>query len=180
VSFNAPANCSSGLCTRMKSSRNNYSSYWGTFDEGGLSFDKFFCNYENSRDGRCERGMAMSLLSFPSVKPITQASSEEDFQDVAYDWLCSTGNTKNYFDKCRYGIENAILRGDLQYQSHPGNELNCDFISCHAKIVCKYKTFEEGPIPGTCVVDTVPNFTPTNVAKEYLNLMRGFTAIRKQ
>ncbi|MGZ3807484.1 MAG: hypothetical protein ACXVCE_05310, partial [Bacteriovorax sp.] len=178
-SFKNSVSCDLGLCTRMKSSRKNYSSFWGTFAEGGLSFDKFFCNYENSRDGRCERGMAMSLMSFPSVQPIDLGSSEENFKAVAYDWLCSTGNTKDYFEKCKQGIESAIEKGDLEYQSHPTNELNCDFISCHAKIICKYKTPEEGPIPGSCKIDTTINDHPTNIAREFLSLMKGFEAIKK-
>lgn len=178
-SYRNKMSCGLGLCTRMKSSRNNYSSFWGTFAKGGLSFDKFFCNYENNRDGSCERGMAMSLLSFPSILPIDSNSSEEDFKTVVYDWLCSTGDTKDYFSKCKNGIEKAIERGDLEYQSHPGNELNCDFISCHAKIVCKYKTFEEGPIPGSCQIDTDNNDHPTNVAREFLSLIKGFEEIKK-
>ena len=178
VSYKNSFSCSLGLCSRMKSSRVNYSSYWGSFTEGGLSFDKFFCNYENSRDGRCERGMAMSLLSFPSVRPISINSSLEDFKAVVFDWLCSTGNTKNYFSKCVIGLKNATDRGDLVYQAHPGNELDCDFISCHTKIVCKFKTTEEGPIPGSCNLETVPNSNPTNVAREYLSLIHGFQDLK--
>ncbi len=178
-SYKSSLSCGLGLCTRMKASKNNYSSFWGTFAEGGLNFDKFFCNYENNLDGRCERGMAMSLFTFPSVTPIDLNSSEEDYKNVVNDWLCLTGNKKDYFSKCVDGIQNAIRRGDLQYQSHSGNELNCDFISCHAKILCKYKTDEEGPIPGTCKLDTAPNDTPTNVAREYISFMKGFKAIKQ-
>lgn len=174
------SSCGNGLCTRMKSARTPYNSYWGDFIAGGLSFDKFFCNYENSRDGRCERGMAMSLLAFPSIKPISLDSTYDDIKDVVYDWLCSTGNTKSYFEKCRYGIEAAVGRGDLEYQTFPGNELKCDFISCNAKINCKYKgSVEEGPTPGSCHLDTLTNFAPNNAAKEFLSIMKGFEMIKK-
>jgi hypothetical protein len=179
-SYKINQSCSLGLCTRMKSSRANYSSFWGTFSEGGLSFDKFFCNYENNKDGRCEKGMAMSLFSFPSIHPINIDSSKDEYKEVVYDWLCSTGKSKSYFQNCINGIQDAIARGDLEYQSHPTNELNCNFNSCHAKVVCKFKTFEVGPIPGSCNIDTVPNFTPKNVATEYLSLMKGFESIRTQ
>jgi hypothetical protein len=165
----------------MKSSRANYSSFWGTFSEGGLSFDKFFCNYENNNDGKCERGMALSLFSFPSIHPINLESNKDDYKQVVYDWLCSTGKEKSYFRRCVNGIEDAIARGDLEYQSHPTNELNCDFNSCHAKVVCKYKTIgDDGPIPGTCNIETIPNFAPKNVTTEYLSLMKGFESIRTQ
>lgn len=179
-SYTSNQSCALGLCTRMKSSRDNYSSFWGTFSEGGLSFDKFFCNYENNKDGRCERAMAMSLLSFPSVRPINENSSEQDYKDVVYDWLCSTGRSHGYYLRCIEGIQDAVSRGDLEYQSHPTNELNCDFNSCHAKVICKYKTLQVGPVPGSCHIQTVPNFAPTNIAREYLSLIQGFRNLRNR
>lgn len=172
--------CEQGFCIRMKSDRVNYSSFWGNFKEGGLSFDKFFCNYENNRDGSCERGMAMSLLSFPSVVPLTLDSSTIDFKKVVYDWLCSTGKNEMYFQKCVDGIENALTKGDLKFQSHPTNELNCDFISCHAKIICQYKPIGGGPVPGSCKLGTIPNLNPKNIVSEYLSLMKGFESIRSK
>lgn len=180
VTFNKKASCGTGLCTRMKSARTHYNSYWGNFKEGGLSFDKFFCNYENNRDGRCERAMALSVLAFPSVKPITLDSDWEDLKDVAYDWICSTGSTKSYFSRCRFGIENAIYRGDLEYQTFPGNELKCDWKSCNTKVVCKYKgTIDEGPTPGSCKLQTLQNYIPDNAAREFLSIMRGFEMLRR-
>jgi len=120
------------------------------------------------------------LLAYPSVKPINLGSDWEDIRDVVYDWLCSTGKTKSYFEKCRYGIENALYRGDLEYQTFPGNELKCDFISCNAKVVCKYKgTIEEGPTPGSCGLQTLTNYAPDNAAREFMNIMRGFEMIKR-
>lgn len=180
ISFKDKASCGTGLCTRMKSARTYYNSYWGDFNAGGLSFDKFFCNYENSRDGRCEKGMAMSLLAYPSVKPIDLDSDYEDIKDVVYDWLCSTGNTRSYYEKCRYGIEAALERGDLEYQVFPGNELKCDFMSCNSKIVCKYKTtVEDGPTPGSCRLETLTNYAPNNAAREFLSIMQGFDMLKR-
>ena len=173
-SFISEQPCSLGLCTRMKSSRTNYSSYWGTFNEGGLSFDKFFCNYENNNDSRCERGMAMSLLGFPSVYPISLSSNDDEYKSVVFDWLCSSAKDKNYFIKCVTGIKNAVARGDLKYQSHPSNELKCNFNSCHATVACKYKPFGGGPVPGSCTIHTVLNDFPKNIATEYLSIMKGF------
>lgn len=178
-SFNKDISCGLGACTRMKTARVNYSSYWGTFREGGLGFDKFFCNYENNQDGSCERGMAYSMLSFPSVQPITLYSSTSEFKKVVFDWLCSTGKTHSYFNRCVNGIEEAVSRGDLEYQSHPTNELKCDFKSCHADVLCKYGTFDETPIEGSCKLRTFQNQNPTNVATEYLSLMKGFNQIRQ-
>jgi hypothetical protein len=169
--------CSSGFCYRMKPSRASYSSVWGFFKEGGLSFNKFFCKF-NNRDGRCERGMANSLYAFPSVLPLNSNSSIDEFKAVVYDWLCSTGKSRENFSKCISGIENAIARYDLVFQSHPTNEVMCDFKSCNAKVICLNDP-TNGPILGSCHVKTPINPEPTNVAREYNSLMKGFYDLNK-
>jgi hypothetical protein len=179
-SYKQPAPCYLGFCTRMRTARTNYSSYWGTFEEGGLSFDKFFCNYENNNDGSCERGMAYSILGFPSVYPIKLNSGQSEYKKVVLDWLCSTGKKRSYFKKCANGIEEAIQEGKRDFQSHPTNELNCDFTSCHAEVICKYDSANTGPIPGSCHLKTIKNPNPTNTVNEYLSLMEGFNQIIKK
>jgi len=178
-SFNENLTCSTGVCWRMKPSRFNYSSYWGVFKGGGLSFYKFFCNFENNSDGRCEKGMAKSILAFPSVHPINEDSTEQEFKDVAYDWLCSTAHDKNYFKQCVQGIESAITRGDLIFQTHPGNELICDFKSCKAQIICKSKRFGSGYKGGSCTLNAEANKSPTTASKELLSLLKGFRELKK-
>jgi hypothetical protein len=169
--------CSLGLCWRMKPSRTNYSSYWGKFTEGGLSFSKFFCNFDNDTTNRCEKGMANALLTFPSIHSISLNSSTLDFKDVAFDYLCSTANDKFYFNKCVTGIQNAVARGDLEFQTHPGNELNCDFKTCNAKIVCSDS--RKGPQPGSCRLETNVNLQPTAASHELLSLLKGFELLKK-
>ncbi|MFA6237708.1 MAG: hypothetical protein WC635_10310 [Bacteriovorax sp.] len=176
-SFNQPFICATGLCNRMKPSRWNYNSIWGKFKEGGLSFNKFFCNFNNS-DDRCEKGMANSLLAFPSVVPITVNSSYSDFKKVVDDWLCSTANDRNFFKQCTAGIEEAISRYDLVFKGHPINELMCDFKSCHAKVICDNDP-EGTPIYGTCHVKTPLNPEPTNLAREYLSFMKGYEKLQQ-
>lgn len=178
-SYKEKLSCLTGVCNRMKSSRHNYSSIWGTFKDGGLSFDKFFCNFTDKGDGRCEQGMAMSLMGFPSVKPINLSSRVSDFRKVVYDWLCSTGRTSDYRESCIEGIESALNRQDLVFRSHPTNELDCDFFSCNSKVECDMDGRTNMPIYGTCRVITTPNARPTNIAREYLSLMRGFDQIRE-
>lgn len=178
ISYTEPFQCNDGLCWRMKPSRFSYSSYWGRFDSG-LSFYKFFCDFNNN-DHRCEKGMARSILSFPSVKALTENSTEAEFKSVAFDWLCSTAKDKSYFQNCVNGITQAIARGDQVYQSHPGNELICDYKGCQAKIVCKEKVFGDGPKGGTCKVEFTPNPAPTNAASEYLDLVKGFRLLNSK
>ena len=171
-SYNQTQLCSLGLCTRMKASRDNYNSYWGHYTEGGLSFNKFFCNFNNNNDS-CEKGMANSLYAFPSVIPLHIDSTLDEYKRVVYDWLCSTGNTNDYFNKCVKGIEDSIVRLDLVYQSHPHNELMCDFKSCNATVVCQFDQAND-PLPGTCHLVTPQNPEPTNTTREFLSLMKGY------
>ncbi len=180
VSFNEDASCKLGLCYRMKPSPYSYSSYWGNFKEGGVNFYKFFCNYENNNDGRCEAAMAKSLLAFPSVKSINESSSLEDFKTVAFDYLCTT-RTKAKYEACVAGITAAIARGDNVFQTHLGTELKCNFKTCHANVVCKdKKLFGSGPKGGTCKLSVSDIDTaPTNAANEMLSLIKGFKAIKK-
>ncbi len=179
VSFNEDVSCKLGLCYRMKPSPYSYSSYWGVFKEGGLNFYKFFCNYENNNDGRCEAAMARSLLAFPSVKSINERSSVEDFKTVAFDFLCTT-RTKAKYDACVAGITAAIDRGDNVFQTHIGTELKCNFNTCNAAVVCKEKRFGSGPKGGSCKLSVRElDAAPTNAANEMLSLLKGFKAIQK-
>ena len=178
VSYTGPFNCTEGLCWRMKPARTSYSSYWGKFDSG-LSFYKFFCDFDNT-DQRCEKGMAKSLLSFPSVRPLSQNSTEKEFSEVAFDWLCSTAKNKEYYKNCVNGITQAIARGDNIFQSHPGNELICDFKGCEAKIACKGKIFGDGPRGGTCKISFTSNPAPVNAAREFQSLMAGFRLLNSR
>lgn len=178
VSYAEAFSCLEGLCWRMKSSRTSYSSYWGNFNSG-LSFYKFFCDFENT-DKRCEKAMAQSLLSFPSVKPLTENSTEKEFSLVAFDWLCSTAKNKEYYKSCVNGIKEAIARGDNVFQSHPGNELICDFKGCEAKIACKGKIFGDGPRGGTCKISFTANPAPVNAAREFQSLMSGFRLLNSK
>lgn len=177
-SFNEDVSCSLGLCWRMKPSQYNYSSYWGHFKQGGLNFYKFFCNFDN-KNGSCERAMAKSLLSFPSVKSINEKSSIEDFKAVAFDYICTTYKNKSKYNACVEGINNALSRGDLIFQTHAGPELNCNFKTCNASVICKDKIFGSGPRGGTCQlkVDVQPN--PTNGAQEMLSFLKGFKLLQK-
>jgi hypothetical protein len=177
-SYNKKYICATGLCNRMKPSRWNYNSIWGKFKEGGLSFNKFFCNFNNS-DGRCEKGMANSLLAFPSVMPLTIKSSPDQFKSVVFDWLCSTSSDRNFFKQCSDGIEAAIARYDLVFGTHPINELMCDFKSCHAEVICE-KDADGTPKYRTCHLKTLVNPEPTNLAREFISFMKGYENLQNE
>ncbi len=174
-SFNDNLPCSTGGCVRMKPARFNYSAYWGDFKEGGLSFYKFFCNFENNSDNKCEKGMANSILSLPSVKVLTVKPTLVDYKEVVFDWLCSSAKNKDYYKNCVKGILGAVQTGNLVFQTHPGNELICDFKSCRAQVICKAKkVFGSGPKGGTCKIQADFNPAPINAAREYNDILKGF------
>ncbi len=180
VSFNQKLDCKwSGACVRMKASRSNYSSYWGKFEQGGLSFTKFFCP-KNKSMNECEIAMASSLLTFPSIKAINLNSSVNDAKSVAYDWLCQTANDTNYFLNCVNGIEEAIKRGDDVFKSHSKDELRCDFEKCYAKVVCKDKIFGSGPRGGSCKLEAEIATESKQTVTEFKAIMNGFKAILKK
>lgn len=166
-------NCDLGTCWRMKPTHASYSAYWGHFKEGGLSFYKFFCNFENT-EGKCAKAMATSLLGFPSIRALSEKPSVEDFKMVAFDWICSTYKNKQKFNECVEGINQSIIKGDLRFQTHPGTELNCNFKTCNAKVVCKEKIFGNGPKGGSCKLVADITGPATNAATELLEFMKGY------
>lgn len=178
-SFNEDLSCSLGFCWRMKPSQYSYSSYWGQFKEGGLNFYKFFCNFDN-KEGQCEKAMAKSLFSFPSRLSINEHSSVEDFKAVAFDYLCTTYKNKSKFNTCVEGITNAISRGDMVFQTHPGFELNCNFKTCNASVVCKDKIFGSGPRGGSCKLKVEIQPNPNNASMEMVSFLKGFNLLKNK
>ena len=173
--FATPLHCWDGGCWRMKPQRNNYSSYWGHFKEGGLSFYKFFCNFSDN-SGKCEKVMAKSLLSFPTAEKAEARPSWSSFEARIFDYLCSTAKDPSYFGKCKDGILAALKKGDNVFQAHPGNALNCNFKTCNAVVKCKTKSrlFGGGIKAGSCKLDTKENKKPTTLVREYLSYKKGF------
>lgn len=172
--FTSPIDCSVGVCWRLKTARKSYSSYWGSFKDGGLSFPKFFCNFDNS-DKRCQKSMANQMISFTSMTSITLNSSLEEYKAVVFDYLCSTALNKNFFNSCVAGIKNAVANNTTTFQSHPTNALECNFKKCSASIKCKKKRFfGSGPRGGSCKVIAPVNKKPTTLVREYLAFMEGW------
>lgn len=174
-SFNDSLSCSLGLCWRMKPSRHSYYGYWGQFSEG-LSFYKFFCAFNDEK--KCLKGMANSLLTLPSVTTLSAKPTKEKYEQVVFDWLCSTGKDRDYFNKCVNGIKTAIAKGSEYFPSHPKQELNCNFKTCNAKVVCKQKKlFGDGPKGGSCKLEANIEGAGHSTVREYKAFMRAFDLI---
>ena len=162
----------------MKPQRKNYSSYWGTFKEGGLSFAKFFCKFNDQ--ARCEKSMALSIYTNPSIRSIDLKSPFKDYEEVLMDHLCSTSKDPEYFNRCARGLKAAVLTAEGIFKGQPGNALKCAFKSCQAEVVCKYRQiFGRGPKPGSCHLKLTPNPRPTTIVKEYKAFVRGFKSLQR-
>ncbi len=173
VNFSEAKHCYQGVCWRMKAQRHNYSSYWGNFKDGGLSFPKTFCNFENK--SKCLSAMRISLLTHPSVNLNTLNPSRKEYEDKVFDILCSTHKDPSYFNECREGILKAVASGEHKFKMHPGNALHCDLKSCHAEVKCKTGNTSDGFRPGSCYIKTKVNDNPTTLVREYLLYMEAFS-----
>jgi hypothetical protein len=177
VSFEAPVSCENGGCMRMKPVHHAYAGYWGDFFFG-LEFYKYFCNYSGASTNNCQKAMAKSLLTFPSLKAIGARPSRADFEEVVYDWLCISGKTTESLQECKEGIQKAIKKGDRVYKQFMHNTLQCDLKQCDFAFDCKKKfltDFKED----TCKVIAKFNDKPTTMVDEYLSLMLGYDELMK-
>lgn len=176
-SYTESLSCKLGYCWRMKPSRHSYYGYWGQFVEG-LSFYKYFCNFNNPE--KCMKNMAKSLLSFPSVTALSSKPSKAEFEKVVFDWLCSTGKDRQYFNRCVDGIKNALQNKTNYFVSHSKPELNCNFQTCNAKVVCKSKKlFGNGPKGGSCKLEADLTGNGETTVKEYKAFMQGFELLNQ-
>jgi hypothetical protein len=135
---NAPS-CASGACVRMKPENGPYVGVWSA-PEGfqyGLNYFKFFCKFDDSADA-CSRGMASSLLAFPSIKPIDATSSDEDIQDVLADFFCTATSDPTWVDTCRARLFAAAADGAAFSPMRSANDysLECDFGGCEQQFRC--------------------------------------------
>lgn len=175
VNFETPKHCFSGVCWRLKAQRQNYSSYWGSFNQGGLSFSKFFCRYQNAKES-CLSGMAKSVLSSPSINKAELKPSWESYEAKVFDHLCSTAKDPQYFSSCKEGIQKAVESGNYVFKVHPGNALDCDFTGCKASVVCD-KDQKGSPVPGTCSLSTKKNNEPKTLVNEYIAYKEAFKTL---
>ena len=175
LSYAEPASCKTGACRRMKPMNTAYHGAWGDF-EAGLGFYKFFCAFDDIE--ACERGMARSLLGFPSLVAADASSPAEVQATVAIDWLCPTGKSTSIFDKCVAGLP-AAAAGDGGYNAfHPKTPaIQCDLRSCQATLTCQKDTNGD-PVKKTCVLRATPVAKNTTMAEEYRHFQRGFESLR--
>jgi hypothetical protein len=147
--------CSAGACVRMKPQDSPYRGVWADPATGfqyALGFYKFFCDYADP-NGTCAKGMATSLYSFPSTKPIDKNASDADVKDVLADFFCSGAADATWFDKCKTGLFAAASATPAtsfsSMKSANDYSLECDFAKCEQKLRCA-KDAAGNPQKKTC------------------------------
>lgn len=175
LSYDTPVSCKTGACRRMKPINTAYHGAWGDF-EAGLGFYKFFCAYDGAES--CERGMARSLLGFPSIVNADESSSSDVHASLAIDWLCPTGKKTSTFDDCVKALP-AAAAGDLVYSAFhvKADAIQCDEKSCQATLTCK-KDANGEPLSKSCVLTATPVAKNTTMATEYNRFLSGFARLR--
>ena len=148
----APA-CANGACVRMKPQDSPYRGVWANPDTGfqfALSYYKFFCNYADTSQ-TCAKGMARSLHSFASTRPIDAASSDDDLKEVLADFFCSGAADPAFFDGCKTRLFAAAANGAAFSPMKSANDytLECDFTKCEQKFRCDM--IGDQPQTKTCV-----------------------------
>lgn len=147
--------CAKGACVRMKPQDSPYYGVWGRSDTGfqyGLSYYKFFCNYDGAdSNGSCSRGMARSLHAFASIAPIDEHSTDDAVKPVLADFFCSGAKDAAWFDQCQSALFAAAESGAAFSPMKSANDysLECDFQKCEQKFGCQVANGMEQP--HTCV-----------------------------
>jgi hypothetical protein len=181
VSFtSSSASCAKGGCTRMKPQDAPYVGVWSLPGgmQYGLSYYKFFCNYEDGDADTCSRGMAQSLYAFPSVKPIDATSTEADVREVLADFFCSGNKDGTWFDTCKGNLAAAADANASFSPMKTANDysLECDFTKCEEQFRC---TQQAGvPQKGTCVwvsADCAADAAPSSCKKKNTTKMTTAT-----
>ena len=178
-SYSSKVSCSEGGCLRLQPDNFAYDGEWGQFSGGGLPFYKMFCNHGISEE-ECSKIMAYSLLGAVSVKPLTLASSEEDFIEVAKDFLCPSESPQGGLrSACLRELQNALDSDNEEYSPFAGNPLECDYKICNASWSCKYDP-NGNPIHGTCKVVAPKNEHPKTMVQELKRYIQGFRALQPE
>ena len=173
-SFQMPIACDHGGCIRMKPDNDVYAGTWGRFSGGGLPFYKFFC--ADGNQSQCQKAMARSLYSFPSVRSISLSSSKDEFTDVLNDFFCPISKDISTRQSCLNNLNAALQSNNDSYSPYRGRQLKCNYQKCEFDIDCS--SFFGKIIPGTCDLYN-PNKTATTFMNEYRDYLMGYDLIHK-
>jgi hypothetical protein len=177
TSYSAEAPCGSfGACARLVAEPFSYNGDFGKY-KVGLGFRKFYCAYNNPGP-ECYGAMAVGLLGYPSLKPLTLKSSLADYSANAKDVLCASVDKsaqKTSAEKiqlrqsCFAALDAALKGGSQEIDFFGGNEPVCGLDGCKIKANCNGRQ---------CSIDAEDGVTSTtNMAEEYKMLIKGYQAL---
>ncbi len=177
--FNKSTTCSDGNCLRLKPDNHPYYGYWGEYKAGGLPFYKFFCVNNSQKD--CERVMAKSLYTFIGTTNLKLNSSFKEYKDLLGDFLCPISGTRDYRRVCREKLDLSLFAFDEAFNPFRGNQLDCDFKSCHVKFKCKILPNATIPEGKFCfLINNEESEMPaTTLTREYEAYISGFKQLHE-
>lgn len=177
LSNDRPWDCSKGACLRLKPDNTPYVGFWGSYQEGGLPFYKFFCT-DNSEEV-CLSAMAKSMLSHSLNVNVKVQSSLEDYKKGVIDFLCPVSSKKDLRGECQAKLEEAILTKDMTYNPFSRAQVECDFKKCKAEVSCKKVIFTDVPKPGTCHLENKMEGPATTLVREYIAYLAAYKYLAK-
>lgn len=180
--------CYSGACSRLMPDNFAYHGYWGSFEEGGLGFYKWFCFKPSEKaklenpglteipEINCKKTMARAALSYVSVKSLRDGYTLENYKDVVLDYLCPA--TK--YQECRTHLESAIATGKMEYDPFTNKSLQCDLRGCKATFGCETTAIGDVAQSDSCYIKNLRTSPKTTtLANEYKAYLEGFNLLKQ-
>ncbi|HAZ13412.1 MAG: hypothetical protein A2X86_14690 [Bdellovibrionales bacterium GWA2_49_15] len=163
-----------GSCTRMRPADLHYGGYWGFF-QTHLPFYKTFCNFDDVE--KCFRGLALSMISNPTITPLDLKSSREEYESAVLEFLCP--NYKNRSDtlKCRRNLKLAAFQKRTFNPLPKEVQIQCDLKGCNfQKILCLWGQNTGRAIGHSCriIFDRDANSDSSTIVDEYDLYMQAF------
>ncbi len=166
LSFSNAPSCKLGLCVRMKPVNGPYNGYWGSYNEGGLSFYKNFCN--GVSEEKCLKGYKKIATSFISTRNLNIDHSLEAYKEVVQDMLCPINAKRELREECvKALIASEIDETFYTYNPFRGKQLQCSHTGCNYVLDCPRFKKE-------CYLVNTAKEEANTLVKEYLTYLKAF------
>ncbi|MGZ3693899.1 MAG: hypothetical protein ACXWQO_06835 [Bdellovibrionota bacterium] len=164
VSYETPIPCSLGACIRMRPDNHPYRGIYGSFSVG-LGIYKFFC--PNILLDTCEVAMAESLFAFPSERNLQMSDTQESFEAVLAEYICSSQIRARSRVACQLSLKQGFF--SKLRDSFSGTEPLCSIEKCQIEINCD----------GKCKVTGTADKERRQMKAEYWRYLSGWLRMHK-
>jgi hypothetical protein len=168
-------NCRRGECNRMKPDNAVYRGYWGQWTDGGWPTYKIFCNERDMRS--CQRGAVEAVRTFPSIVPVNDVRTLEDFTNVAKDFLCPDAQHPERQQTCRRELARSFSNPRSTYSPFRGTTLNCTLRNCNVEFVCSQRDIQRNP--RNCAIRNLSTAPHNAFVSEFRFLIDAFKAVER-